>query len=79
MSISHCADFVVSFHQEVSNCVCKFTCIFKILFRSQSFMFCLNGTLEDLLYKLFSLIDVIYFAFIIGGLANIIILTTIPD
>ena len=51
----------------------------KHYFEVRVLCFVLNGTLEDLLYKLFSLIDVIYFAFIIGGLANIIILTTIPD
>ena len=47
----------------------------KHYFEVRVLCFVLNGTLEDLLYKLFSLIDVIYFAFIIGGLANIIILT----
>ena len=51
----------------------------KHYFEVRVLCFVLNGTLEDLLYKLFSLIHVIFFAFIIGGLANIIILTTIPD
>ena len=51
----------------------------KHYFEVRVLCFVLNGTLGDLLYKLFSFIHVIYFAFIIGGLANIIILTTIPD
>ena len=51
----------------------------KHYFEVRVLCFVLSGTLGDLLYKLFIFIHVIYFAFIIGGLANIIILTTIPD